>query len=200
MSFFRFSRHLLGALALVILGAAATATALAAPPAYQIPNSHVHELPRKGTNRAYQVWVSLPVSYANGNKQYPVVFVTDPQYAFALVHGIRHLLGRRGQNIEDFILVGLALPINEDAAEARSRDYTPTNALANPKRSPDQYGAKVYGEAVAYRSYDCQPVPCRHVAQGVHRALVWRTVGRIHAAHQTGHVSSLHTGQPLVLV
>ena len=153
MSFFRFSRHLLGALALVILGAAATATALAAPPAYQIPNSHVHELPRKGTNRAYQVWVSLPVSYASGNKQYPVVFVTDPQYAFALVHGIRHLLGRRGQNIEDFILVGLALPTNEDAAEARSRDYTPTNALANPKRSPDQYGAKVYGEAVAYRSY-----------------------------------------------
>jgi hypothetical protein len=110
-------------------------------------------LPSKSTHRTYQVWVDLPASYAIGNKQYPVVFVTDPQYAFTLVHGIRHLLGRRGQNIEDFILVGLALPTNEDAAESRSRDYTPTNALANPKRRPSQYGAKAYGEAAAYRDY-----------------------------------------------
>ncbi|OYU46060.1 MAG: IroE protein [Burkholderiales bacterium PBB4] len=140
-------------LAFVVVGTALPTSATAAAPAYQIPNSFVHELPRKGTTRTYQVWVSLPVSYASGSKQYPVVFVTDPQYAFALVHGIRHLLGRRGQNIEDFILVGLALPTNEDAAEARSRDYTPTNALVNPKRRPDEYGAKVYGEAAAYRSY-----------------------------------------------
>jgi predicted alpha/beta superfamily hydrolase len=128
-------------------------TAMAAPTAYQIPNTFVHEVPSKGTNRAYQVWVDLPASYASGNKQYPVVFVTDPQYAFTLVHGIRHLLGRRGQNIEDFILVGLALPANEDASESRSRDYTPTNALKNPKRRADQYGANVYGEAQAYRHY-----------------------------------------------
>jgi predicted alpha/beta superfamily hydrolase len=126
---------------------------LAAPAPYQIPNTFVHEVPSKSTNRAYQVWVDLPASYASGNKQYPVVFVTDPQYAFTLVHGIRHLLGRRGQNIEDFILVGLALPANEDAAESRSRDYTPTNALTNPKRRANQYGAKVYGEAQAYRNY-----------------------------------------------
>jgi predicted alpha/beta superfamily hydrolase len=138
---------------LLVLAAAPCATVLAAPAAYQIPNSFVHEVPSKSTNRAYQVCVDLPASYASGNKRYPVVFVTDPQFAFTLVHGIRHLLGRRGQNIEDFILVGLALPANEDAAESRSRDYTPTDALKNPKRRADQYGAKVYGEAQAYRNY-----------------------------------------------
>ena len=127
--------------------------AMATPTAYQMPNTFVHQLPSKSTNRAYQVWVDLPASYTGGKKQYPVVFVTDPQYAFTLVHGIRHLLGRRGQNIEDFILVGLALPANEDAAESHSRDYTPSNALINPKRRSDQYGSKVYGEAQAYRSY-----------------------------------------------
>jgi predicted alpha/beta superfamily hydrolase len=138
---------------LLALALAPCATVLAAPAPYQIPNTFVHEVPSKGTNRAYQVWVDLPASYASGSKQYPVVFVADPQYAFTLLHGIRHLLGRRGQNIEDFILVGLALPANEDAAESRSRDYTPTNALKNPKRRSDQYGAKAYGEAAAYRDY-----------------------------------------------
>lgn len=140
--------HLLFALALAHSG-----TAVAAPPAYQIPNTFVHEVPSKSTKRAYQVWVDLPASYASGNKQYPVVFVTDPQYALTLVHGLRHLVGRRGQNLEDFILVGLALPADEDAAESRSRDYTPTNALANPQRRANQYGAKVYGEAQSYRNY-----------------------------------------------
>lgn len=153
MPVFRTFRSLFAPIALALFATALPSIATAAPPAYQIPNSFVHELPRKGTTHAYQVWVSLPVSYTSGNKQYPVVFVTDPQYAFSLVHGIRHLLGRRGQNIEDFILVGLALPTNEDPAEARSRDYTPTNALVNPKRRPDQYGGQVYGEAAAYRSY-----------------------------------------------
>jgi predicted alpha/beta superfamily hydrolase len=125
--------------------------AMATPTAYQMPNTFVHQLPSKSTNRAYQVWVDLPASYTGGKKQYPVVFVTDPQYAFTLVHGIRHLLGRRGQNIEDFILVGLALPANEDAAESRSRDYTPSNALINPK--PSQYRADMSRKVFIGHSY-----------------------------------------------
>jgi predicted alpha/beta superfamily hydrolase len=121
--------------------------------AYQIPNTVVHELPSKTSQRSYQVWVDLPASYATSDKKYPVVFVTDPQYAFTLVHGIRHLLGRSGQNIEDFILVGLAHAQGEDAFTSRSRDYTPTNPLKNPKRDPDTYGASEYGGAAAYRDY-----------------------------------------------
>nr|WP_315491890.1 alpha/beta hydrolase-fold protein [uncultured Rhodoferax sp.] len=140
-------------LLILVLALVSGRTVSAAPPPYQIPNTFVHEVPSKNTNRAYQVWVDLPASYGSGDKQYPVVFITDPQYAFPLVHGIRRLVGRRGQNIEDFIVVGLALPANEDAAESRSRDYTPTNALANPKRRATQYSAKAYGEAQTYRNY-----------------------------------------------
>ncbi len=126
---------------------------MGAAPGYQIPNTAVHDLPSQAMKRHYQVWVDLPASYATGDKKYPVVFVTDPQYAFTLVHGIRHLVGRSGQNIEDFILVGLALATGEDPSASRSRDYTPSNPLARKDRDPDAYGASVYGGAEAYRDY-----------------------------------------------
>jgi len=148
-----FTRTLrLAAFALAV-GVHALAAALPTPPAYQIPNTIVHELPSRTTPHRYQVWIDLPASYATSDRKYPVVFVTDPQYAFTLVHGIRHLLGRRGQNIEDFILVGLSLAEGDEPADSRSRDYTPTNPLGKPGRDPDLYGAKSYGGAAAYRDY-----------------------------------------------
>lgn len=122
---------------------------------YQIPNTQIHVLTSKTSSRPYQIWVDLPDSYTKNDKKLPVVFVTDPQYAFTLVHGVRHLVGRRGQNIEDFILVGLSMPAGVDIASARSRDYTPSNPLPKDKRNrdPNNYSADVYGEAEEYRNY-----------------------------------------------
>ncbi len=121
-----------------------------APPALELPNTFVHEVPSKATGRHYQLWVSVPAGYVQGEKKYPVVFVTDAAYSFPLVRSIRNLLGQRGRNIEDFILVGLPPERRMSSKDSRSRDYTPSIPVSS---SPDQYTGARYGEAEAYRNY-----------------------------------------------
>ena len=92
--------------------ATASAQALALgpdePAPVMLPDIESHVLTAKNTGRRYPIWVALPSSYAEDSKhRYPVVFVTDGLYSFPLVRSIRNLLGQKGRNIEDFILVGL---------------------------------------------------------------------------------------------
>ncbi len=119
-------------------------------PALELPNTVVHEVPAEASGRHYQLWVSLPASYNRGEKQYPVVFVTDAAYSFPLVRSIRNLLGQGGRNIEDFILVGLPPERYQSSKDSRSRDYTPS---VPARSSPDAYTASRYGQAAAYRDY-----------------------------------------------
>lgn len=121
-------------------------------PRYEVPNTIVHTLASAQSHRLYQVWVDLPASYASTNKKYPVLFVVDADYSFPLIHSIRNRLGAGGQNIEEFVLVGLSYAAGDPPAESRSRDFTPTNVLQHPHR-PDQYQASHYGEAEVYRDY-----------------------------------------------
>jgi hypothetical protein len=128
--------------------AAERATSL---PKVEFPSSVVHELP-SASGRRYQVWVDLPASHPTSDKPLPVVFVTDPNFAFAITRNIRSFTGQRGRNIEEFILVGLVHDPAVTPGDSRSRDYTPTV----PRRAADggnSYNAKAYGEAEAYRQY-----------------------------------------------
>lgn len=131
---------------------AVTAPVAAEPglPALELPNTVVHEVPAKASGRDYQLWVSLPAGYKRGEKKYPVVFVTDAAYSFPLVRSIRNLLGQRGRNIEDFVLVGLPPERHQSSKDSRSRDYRPS---VPARSSPDAYTAKRYGQAEAYRDY-----------------------------------------------
>lgn len=122
----------------------------ASPPALELPNTYVHEVPSVATGRHYQVWVSVPSNYEPKEKSYPVVFVTDAAYSFPIVRSIRNLLGQRGRNIEDFILVGLPPERGMSSKDSRSRDYTPS---APVRTSPEKYTGARYGEAQAYRDY-----------------------------------------------
>ena len=121
-----------------------------ARPALELSDTFVHEVPSEATGRHYQLWVSLPAGYVQGEKKYPVVFVTDAAYSFPLVRSIRNLLGQRGRNIEDFILVGLPPERGMSSKDSRSRDYTPSIPVSN---SPVEHTGARYGEAEAYRNY-----------------------------------------------
>ncbi len=121
-------------------------------PRVSFANSAVHELPSEA-GRRYQVWVDLPDSYAASDKPLPVVFVTDPSWSFPMVRSIRNLTGRRGRNIEDFILVGLTHEPGLPPGESRARDYTPTDPRRTPGFDAADYDYKAYGEAETYRTY-----------------------------------------------
>jgi predicted alpha/beta superfamily hydrolase len=127
-------------------------------PAWELPNTQVHQLPAQSNGRHYEVWVELPPSYGKTEKKFPVLFVSDANYAFPLIRSIRNRLGAGGQNIEDFVIVGLSYAQGDNPTDSRSLDYTPTNVLKRAKKPGENFSAKAYGGAALYAQYLRQQV------------------------------------------
>ncbi|MDB5420295.1 MAG: esterase family protein 1, partial [Brevundimonas sp.] len=138
---------LIGALAVLIAGgcsngdAAAGAQAASTPPSrpagvqrgdgapYEIIGTQVWDVPDPVSNRNYQVFVHLPPSYGQDpGRRYPVMYVTDADYAFPIIRQIGRRLNGEGPRIEEFILVGLSYAIGDDPVVSRTRDYTATRS------------------------------------------------------------------------
>jgi predicted alpha/beta superfamily hydrolase len=133
----------------------ATPTPGASPPGVTLDNTAAFHLTSQANGRTYPIWVDVPASYAqHPERRYPVVFVTDGLYSFPLVRSIRNLLGQKGRNIEEFILVGLPPEQGKTSKESRSRDYTPSDPLRDPNADrQEDYSTEHYGEAAAYRDF-----------------------------------------------
>ncbi|MBX9575642.1 MAG: prolyl oligopeptidase family serine peptidase [Caulobacteraceae bacterium] len=115
---------------------------------YEVLGSQVWDVPDPRSGRAYQVFVQLPASYeASPDRRYPVVYVTDADYAFPVIRQISRRVNLNGPVIEEFILVGLSYARGEDGVVSRNRDYTPT--ANGPRRSR----AMVHGGGADYQAY-----------------------------------------------
>lgn len=116
---------------------------------YEIVGSEVWDVPDPVSGRTYQVFVGLPASYAeNPERRYPVLYVSDADYAFPLVRQIGRRLNGDGPKIDEFILVGLSYAVGEEGIPSRRRDYTPT-----PAGSHDSPPDAVHGMGGAYLAY-----------------------------------------------
>jgi predicted alpha/beta superfamily hydrolase len=116
---------------------------------YEILGSEVWNIPDPVSGRDYQVFVALPPSYAaEPQRRYPVLYVTDADYAFPLIRQIGRRLNVDGPKLEEFILVGLSYAVGEDGMASRRRDYTPTPRGAS-SAPPDA----LHGEGPAYATY-----------------------------------------------
>lgn len=117
--------------------------------AYELIGTEVHDLPDQARNIPYQLFVSLPASYAdNPQKHYPVVYVTDADYGFAMLRSIGRRMNNAGPRVEEFILVGLSYGTGEDPIASRRRDYTPT-----PRGPSEAPADALHGESLKYRDY-----------------------------------------------
>lgn len=123
---------------------------------YEIIGSEVWDVPDPVSARDYQVFVALPAGYAeNPDRRYPVLYVTDADYAFPLIRQMARRLNVEGPRIEDFILVGLSYAKGEGGMSSRRRDYTPTPN--GPSGTPAE---AVHGGGAAYLEYlDRQVLP-----------------------------------------
>ena len=135
---------------------AGTAAASEGPVApYILAGTEVRSVRAKALGRDYQIFVSLPASYQTGRRRYPVLFVTDADYAFPLIRSIAQRVGKGGQSLEDFILVGLSYAVDEAPLFSRRRDYTPTPngerkaPSGMPGRAPEFGGAEAYRKFLA---------------------------------------------------
>jgi predicted alpha/beta superfamily hydrolase len=120
---------------------------------YAVPNTEVIALRSKQTGAAYQLFVALPSDYRTSKTSYPVVYMLDADYSFALVRNVvQHFVER--ENLPPMILVAIAYPGAATDRTTyrmnRTRDYTPVFA-------PDGgYGAefqKVSGGGPKFRAF-----------------------------------------------
>lgn len=116
---------------------------------YEIADSEVWDVPDPVSHRGYQVFVALPPSYGKEpQRRYPVLYVTDADYAFPILRQISRRLNIEGPKVEEFILVGLSYAKGEDGMVSRRRDYTPTPN--GPSTAP---ASAIHGHGAAYQIY-----------------------------------------------
>lgn len=90
---------------------------------YELAGTSVFEVPDKQSDRNYQVFVDLPRAYhEQPERKFPVVYVTDADYAFPVVRSITRRLNVNKPRVEDFILIGLSYAKGQSAVDSRRRD------------------------------------------------------------------------------
>lgn len=124
----------------------------AAPSAFVLKDTEVRTIRAKLLERDYEIYVWLPDSYrSQPRRRFPVLYVTDADYAFPLVRSIAQRVGNRAQGLEEFILVGLSYALGDSREFSRRRDYTPT---PHGEKTRDPEGRRpLFGEAEPYRRF-----------------------------------------------
>lgn len=134
--------------ALLLSCCLASGLATAAVP-YALDDTEVRDVHARALDRDYQVFVALPESYRSSNRRYPVLFVTDANYAFPITRGIAQRLTKHA-GLEDVIVVGLSYAKGDSAVHSRRRDYTPAVPRGQAYVSDMPGRAAAFGEAQAY--------------------------------------------------
>ncbi|RZJ90981.1 MAG: alpha/beta hydrolase [Brevundimonas sp.] len=115
---------------------------------YVLKGTQVWSVPDPVSGRDYEVFVSLPASYETSpQRRYPVLYVTDADYAFPIIRQIARRVNLEGPVIEEFILVGLSYARDDSPVVSRNRDYTPT------PRGPRSASSTVHGGGPAYQTW-----------------------------------------------
>lgn len=98
---------------------------------YTLPNTEVRELQSATNNAIYKLYIATPADFATSGKRYPVVYMLDADYSFALTRNVVQHFAERGK-LPEMILVAIAYPGAADDMEVyysnRKRDYTPPSS------------------------------------------------------------------------
>lgn len=139
---------------------------------YEVVGSQVWDVPDPVSGRRYQVFVALPPSYeAQSQRRYPVLYVTDADYAFPILRQVARRMNLEGPVIEEFILVGLSYAAGEDGRASRNRDYTPTpngprSAADTPHGGGPAYQAYLKDQALPFVEERFRAAPGRRILLG----------------------------------
>jgi len=91
-------------------------------------NTAVEYLKSKSNDIKYKLYLSYPKSYNDSlTKKYPVLYLLDADYSFAIAKNITDHLSERN-HLQEMIIVGIAYD-NNNYRVNRTRDYTPTNSI-----------------------------------------------------------------------
>ncbi|MCK9687372.1 alpha/beta hydrolase [Scleromatobacter humisilvae] len=150
-------------------------------------DTEVHVLRAQHLSRDYELDVSLPPSYGQGQRSYPVVFVTDAPYAFPVTRAIEARVAGHSTELPEFILVGLGYARGDTPEYSRRRDYTPSahgvrNAISDMPGRP-----VVFGEAEGYRRFVADEVfpfiASHYRADMAHKVFAGHSYGSLFGAY-----------------
>lgn len=174
--------------AALLLAAPPTATAARAkaeepPPPVTLPRTEVREL-RARSGIAYKLYVSTPPGYAR-TARYPVVYLLDADYSFAVAKNITDHLTQRN-HLPDVLVVAIGydgVQTYPDIYRAnRTRDYTPTHSMEGG------YGPEIQkhsGGGPAFRDFlrgELFPFVEKEYATDGRRVLVGHSYGGLFAS------------------
>ena len=108
---------------------------------YTIDNTELHAIDTSLTlNKKYQLYISTPESYTeNPNRYYPVIYLLDPQWAFAsLIQDVSAMV--YDKEMPEVIIVGVGYPgSNPDYSRLRLNDYPSPNEKFNQNTGAPQF-------------------------------------------------------------
>jgi predicted alpha/beta superfamily hydrolase len=143
----------------LVIGGAINANAGSSTPStesYKVPNTQVREIQSSVNHAMYRLFIATPADYATSGKTYPVVYMLDADYSFALTRNVVQHFVERGK-LPEMILVAIGYPGAADDMEVyyanRKRDYTPGAALTVGYSPNDKDGHNGQGGADAFRSF-----------------------------------------------
>ncbi|GGX33566.1 alpha/beta hydrolase [Aquimarina muelleri] len=109
---------------------------------FEIKDTEIHQIQSTINQKHYELYIKLPNSYSsNSDKKYPILVLTDSDYAFPLVTSIT-----RRVKTEEFIIVGISYSKGDSPGVSRTRDYTPTNS-PNEERGHSKESRLASGKA-----------------------------------------------------
>ncbi len=102
---------------------------------YALNDTRVIDYVTPDNVRQFKLYISLPRNYEKRTaERFPVIFLLDADYSFAITRNLLRHYTDRGQARES-IIVGIAYPGAEDDIDiyhrTRTRDYTPSFTLEN---------------------------------------------------------------------
>jgi uncharacterized protein len=137
-----FGRLIRGAALLAML----VPTAGLADASYALPFTTVHNFKAKANGVDYSLYIRVPPEYATSQRQYPVIYLLDADYSFALAVNTVDFLARRENQAPQAIVVAIGYsgqyPSEEKYRLNRTRDYTP-----EPMSGPTSAAQKASGGA-----------------------------------------------------
>lgn len=108
----------------------------AAAPAV-LPDTEVHDVRSAANGVAYRLYVARPPGYDEGDRRFPVLFLLDAHYSFAIARNVVEHLVERG-DLPPVLVVAVGYATGPDSVRYsgtteyrrnRTRDYTPTRSM-----------------------------------------------------------------------
>ncbi len=91
-----------------------------------LPHTELFSKTAASNSVTYKIYVSLPPDYYTSSKEYPVLYLLDADYSFAMAKNISDHLSQRNQ-MRGLVIIGLAYDSLSYEVN-RTRDYTPSNS------------------------------------------------------------------------